>query len=254
MILAVDVGNTNIVVGVINDGIIEKYERIRTEANATTAEYAIKLTDLLNYMKYPLNCFDGAVVSTVVPQLKNSLLPAIKELTSCEPMLITNKTNTGITYKVDDPDTVAGDLIVGAVAAKEYYGAPAIIMDLGTATTITVLDTEGAFCGGAILPGIRLGLGALASGTALLPEISISAPEKAISTNTVDCLRSGAVVGNAALIDGMVDIFEKELGYECNLIATGGLASSVVKYCKHSIICDDDLLLKGLWSIYERNK
>ena len=143
---------------------------------------------------------------------------------------------------------------MGGVAALNCYGAPAIVMDLGTATTITVVDKDGVFRGGAILPGVKLGVRALAAGTSLLPEISITPPQKAISTNTVDCMRSGAVFGTAAILDGMIERMEAELGYPCNLVATGGLASSITPYCRREIVCDDDLLLKGLWVLWQKNK
>ncbi len=169
-------------------------------------------------------------------------------------MVVGPGVRTGMNVRVDDPGTVAGDLIVGGVAAMHYYGAPAIVLDLGTATTATVIDANGCFCGGAIMPGVKLSYGALAAGTSLLPEISITPPKKCIATNTVDCMRSGAVFGTAAMIDGLIDRMEEELGMKCTVVATGGLASSIVSCCRHEIVCDDDLLLKGMWYLYEKNK
>ena len=134
------------------------------------------------------------------------------------------------------------------------YGCPVIVMDLGTANTVTVVDKDGAFRGGAILPGIKLGYAALAAGTSLLPDISITPPPKAVASNTVDCMRSGAVFGTAAILDGLADRMEAELGYPCTLVATGGLASSIIPYCRREIVCDDDLLLKGLWILWEKNR
>ena len=253
MILAFDVGNTNIVMGTIDKGKIESFVRLRTDSEATSAEYAIKIKDLLNYMKADIPQINGAVISTVVPQLAEILSEAVRGITGCDALVVSNRIDTGLDIRIDEPGSVAGDLLVGAVAGKEYYGAPAIIIDLGTATTMSVIDREGAFRGGAILPGVRLGIEALSHGTALLPEISISAPEKAVSTNTADCMRSGAVFGTADMIDGLIDRFEDELGYRCNHVATGGLASAIVSNCRHDIICDDDLLLKGLWTLYEKN-
>ena len=136
----------------------------------------------------------------------------------------------------------------------QYYGTPVIVLDLGTATTCTVVDRGGNFRGGAILPGIKLSYNALAAGTSLLPDISISAPKQCIATNTVDCMRSGAVFGTAAAIDGMADRMEAELGQPCKLIATGGLASSIAPYCRREIICDDQLLLDGLWVLWQKNR
>lgn len=253
MILALDVGNTDIVAGCIENGDILCIERIRTEANATSAEYAIKLTDILSYMGIDTSSFDGAIISSVVPPVTASLKIAVERITGKECMIVGPKTKTGMKVRIDDPSTLGGDLIVGGVAAIEYYGVPAIIIDMGTATSVTVVDSDRAFRGGAFFPGVKLGLSALASGTSLLPDVYVRPPEKCISTNTVDCLQSGAVFGTASMIDGLIDRMEEELGCSCIHIATGGLASSVVDSCRHEIICDNELLLKGLWAIYRKN-
>jgi len=134
------------------------------------------------------------------------------------------------------------------------YGTPTIVIDMGTATTLVVIDDKRCYRGGAIVPGIKLSYSALAAGTSLLPDIFITAPKKCIASNTVDSMRSGAIFGTAATIDGMIDRMEAELGYKCTVVATGGLASSVIPCCTHEIIYDNDLLLKGLWILYEKNK
>ena len=252
MILALDVGNTHIVIGAIEEGEIRSTARIRTEPDATTAEYAIKLRDLLDYMKLDAPGLEGAIISSVVPQLVHALSKAVRDVCGCEPLVVGMDTNTGLEIAIDEQ--VAGDLIVGGVAVKEYYGFPAVIMDLGTATTITTLNRNGQFAGGAILPGVQLGLKALAENTALLPEIAISAPKTCICEKTADCMRSGAVFGTAAMLDGMIERMQAELGGECVLVATGGLARSIVSHCRHEINCDSELLLKGLWKIYSRNR
>lgn len=253
MILAIDAGNTNIVIGAIEDGKILGFDRIRTEANATSAEYAIKLLDLLNFMGFKKDGFDGAIISSTVPGIIRVMSAAVENVTGCEAIIVSHKLNYDMEIAIDEPETVGGDLLVGAIAAKECYGAPAIVIDLGTATTMFVIDKNGAFSGGAIMPGVKTSLNALAKGAALLPEVSLSAPEKYISRNTTDCMRSGSVFGSAAMIDEMIDRFEAELGYSCTLVATGGLSKPIVGNCRHEIICDDNLLLKGLWSIYEKN-
>lgn len=254
MILAIDVGNTNIVIGCIDEGNILNIVRIRTDIEQTEAEYAIKLKQLLDFKGIEPTAFEGAIISSVVPPVTGVLKAAVKLITGCTPIIVGPGMKTGLNVRIDDPGTVAGDLIVGSVAAIEYYGAPVIVLDMGTATTMVVVDNSRSFIGGAILPGVKLGLSALSAGTSLLPDISITAPKKCIATNTVDCMRSGAVFGTAATIDGMADRFEAELGYECQIVATGGLASSVTAFCKHNIICDNDLLLKGLWILYQKNK
>ncbi len=254
MILAIDVGNTNIVLGCIEDGKILNIFRIHTDANQTDAEYAVKLKQLFDLYGVGAADFEGAIYSSVVPPVNRALLGAIKAVTGHECLVVGPGLKTGLNLRVDDPGTVAGDLVLGGVAAIACYGAPAIVMDLGTATTITVIDKDGCFRGGAILPGVKLGMTALASGTSLLPDISITAPKKVIGTNTVDCMRSAAVYGTAATIDGMIERMEEELGYACQHVATGGLAPAIVACCRSDIVCDDDLLLKGLWTLWEKNR
>ena len=254
MILAIDVGNTNIVLGCIDGGKIADVVRIHTDTRETEAEYTVKLKEILSAYGMDLTAVDGAILSSVVPPVTEAIRRAIKQLTGNDCLVVGPGIKTGMNIRVDDPGTVAGDLIVGGVAAMQFYGAPAIVLDLGTATTTTVIDADGSFRGGAIMPGVKLSYAALAAGTSLLPEISITPPQNCISTNTVDCMRSGAVYGTAAMIDGLIDRMEAELGMKCKVVATGVLAFSVVSFCRHEIACDDDLLLKGLWYLYGKNK
>ena len=254
MILAIDVGNTNIVLGSIDEGKIVNVVRIHTDTRETEAEYTIKLKEIFYAYDMKPDGFEGAILSSVVPPVTGPLVGAVRTLTGLECKVVGPGMKTGMNIRIDDPGTVAGDLIVGGVAAIHYYGAPLIVLDLGTATTATVIDADNCFRGGAIMPGVKLSYSALAAGTSLLPEISITPPKKCIATNTVDCMRSGAVFGTAAMIDGLIDRMEAELGTPCNVVATGGLASSIVSCCRHEIVCDDDLLLRGMWYLYEKNK
>ena len=254
MILAIDVGNTNIVLGCIEDGKILNIVRLQTRVGETETEYAIKLRQLLDFYGVDPRGFEGVILSSVVPPVTGPLQKAVQMLTGQECLLVGPGMKTGLNLRIDDPGTLAGDLLVGAVAAMNCYGYPAIVMDLGTATTITVVDKDGCFRGGAILPGVKLGYRALASGTSLLPDISITPPKKSVASNTVDCMRSGAVFGTAATMDGLIDRMEEELGYPCRLVATGGIAQYIIPYCKREIAYDNDLLLKGLWILWEKNK
>lgn len=254
MILAIDVGNTNIVLGCIEQGEIRSIVRIQTRVGETEAEYAIKLRQLLDFYEIDPLGFEGAILSSVVPPVTGALTQAVKKVTGLECMVVGPGMKTGMNVRIDDPGTLAGDIVVGSVAAMNAYGYPCIVLDLGTATTAVVIDRDGCYRGGAILPGVKLGYAALASGTSLLPDISITAPKKVIATNTVDSMRSGAVFGTAATIDGLIDRMEEELGYPCKVVATGGLASSITPYCKREIVCDDDLLLKGLWALWQKNR
>ena len=254
MILAVDVGNTHTVLGCIENGKILNIFRIRTDLKQTDVEYAIKFREILDIAGINAAEIDGAILSSVVPPLNTALSEAIRIIAGTECMVVGPGMKTGMNVSIDDPGTLAADLAVGSVAAMHYYGTPCIIIDMGTATTVVTVDSKNRFLGGAIIPGVNLSFSALSSGTSLLPQISITPPPRTIGSNTVDCMRSGAVFGTATMLDGMIDRFEDELGTKCTVVATGGLASSVVKYCKHEIICDDDLLLKGLWYLYNKNK
>ncbi len=254
MILAIDVGNSNIVLGCIRDGEIVNISRIQTLPRSTEIEYAIRLRSVLEYHGVQPSDLEGAILSSVVPPVTVALSAAVESVLGCSCMVVGPGMKTGLNVQIDDPGTLGADLVVGSVAAMACYGKPAIVVDLGTASTVMVIDRDGIYRGGAILPGVKLSFDALASGTSLLPVISITPPPKTIATNTVDAMRSGAVFATAAAIDGMIDRMEAELGYPCQLIATGGLARAIVPYCRREIICDDDLLLKGLWVLYTKNR
>ena len=254
MILAIDVGNTNSVLGCVEDGKVINTVRIQTRPGETTAEHVVKLKQLLDVYGIDPRGFDGAILSSVVPPVTNAFTGAVKLITGLDCLTVGPGLKTGMNVRIDDPGTLGPDLVVGGVAAMHYYGKPVIVADLGTATTITLIDADGSFRGGAILPGVKLSYRALASGTSLLPDISITPPKKVIATNTVDCMRSGAVFGSAAILDGMIDRMEAELGEACRLVATGGLAKHIVPFCRREIIVDDDLLLKGLWVLWEKNR
>ena len=254
MILAIDVGNSHVVLGSIEDGKILNVIRIKTDPKDTWAEYAIKIDQLFDIFGFDMGMLDGAIIASVVPPVTAALSEAVKIITGKDCLIVGPGIKTGLNLRIDDPSTVGADLVVGGVAAIADYGAPCIVLDLGTATTITVIDKNRSFIGGAIVPGVDLSFSALSAGTSLLPDISITAPEKVISTNTVDCMRSGAVFGTASMIDGMIDRMESELGEPCTVVATGGLACRIVPWCRHEIVLDDDLLLKGLWTLWEKNR
>ena len=253
MILAIDVGNTNIVIGTIENGEIDNIARIHTDLRETGTEYAIKLRQIADFHGFDLSALDGTIISSVVPPVTESLKLAVERTVGKKPLIVGPGMKTGMNVRIDDPSTVAADLIVSSVAAMTYYGAPVIVVDMGTATTIVVIDKEGCYKGGAIVPGLKLSYASLASGTSLLPDISILPPKKVVATNTVDCMRSGAVYGTASLLDGMIERMEEELGYSCTVVATGGLAQSIVGHCRHNVIYDGDLILKGLWTLYQKN-
>lgn len=254
MILAIDVGNSNIVFGCVDAEKITHVMRLHTDPAATDTEYAIRLKE--SFLLHDIHCadFEAVVISSVVPVVTHSLVSAARMLTGKEAMVIAPGIKTGMNILIDDPGSLAADLLVGSVAAMCCYGTPSIVIDMGTATTMFAVDEKRAFRGGAIMPGVRLSLNALTAGTSLLPSISIGAPKKCIATNTVDCMRSGAIYANAAMIDGMLDRMLQELGGKATLVATGGIAREIIPHCRHEIIVDEDLLLKGLWILYQKNR
>jgi type III pantothenate kinase len=254
MILAIDVGNTDITFGTIEDGVIGTVARIHTERAYTPAEYGIKIKSLLDYYGVDPQGFEGAILSSVVPPVTNTLCLAVNRLTGLDCMIVGPGIRTGMNVRIDDPATLAADLAVGSVAAIAHYGTPAIVLEFGTATSMVVVDAKNSYRGGVIMPGVRLGLQALSSGTSLLPDISLTAPAKVIGSNTADAMRSGAVYATASMIDGMIDRMEAELGCKCIVVATGQNAQEILVHCRREILYDENLLLKGLWVLYRKNR
>ncbi|MCR5207456.1 MAG: type III pantothenate kinase [Eubacterium sp.] len=251
MLLAIDVGNTNIVLGVYDEELVST-GRLSTNINETDEEYAMKIHSFLSLHK-ALN-IDGAIISSVVPALIGTLKKAVKFVTGISPLVVGPGIKTGLPIKIDDPAQLGADLAVGAVAAKAKYPCPVIIFDLGTATTGSVVNGKGEFIGGIITAGVNTSINALSTKTALLPQIDISAPKKVIGTNSIDSMRSGAVIGTAAMLDGFVERFEEELGEKASVVVTGGLGREIARACKHSMVYDKDLLIDGLKIIYDKNK
>lgn len=254
MILAIDIGNTNIVLGGFMDNELKFVARIATNASKTKDEYATKIKSILALNEIDKAEVKGAVISSVVPPLTSVMRDAVRMVYSVESVLVGPGMKTGINIHCDDPSTVGADLICACVAANSIYGNPSLVIDMGTATKMMLIDKTGTFVGVSIIPGVNIALKALASGTAQLPQISLEAPPSVIGKNTADCMRSGAVFGNASMIDGMIDRFCDETNCDLKLIATGGLAKTIIKHCKHEIILDDDLVLKGLLILYNKNK
>lgn len=253
MILTIDVGNTNVVLGCVEDGVVVSRSRLATNTSDLPNDYAMKMRQSFAFDSIDYHEFEGAILSSVVPQVNRAIRSAVRKLTGLECIIVGAGIKTGVNVKIDDPGTLAGDLITGTVGALSMYKPPIIIVDMGTATTIVAVDMDGAYIGGAIIPGVNLSFEALSQGTSLLPNISIEAPRKCIATNTVDSMKSGAVFGTAAMIDGMIERMEAELGQPATVIATGGLSGGIIPYCKHEIKHEPDLLLKGLAILYQKN-
>ena len=224
-----------------------------TDRIKTSDQYCAELKTMLELFGVAPGNVEGTIISSVVPLVQQVLERAVARLTGKPCLTVGPGLKTGLNIRIDNPAQAGSDLIVGAVAAIEAYGAPLCVIDLGTATTISVIDQKGAFVGGTIAPGVMLSLNALSSGTAQLPAISLEKPRCAIGTNTVDSMRSGLLLGSAAMLDGMVERIEEELGYPVKVVATGGLAKFIAPLCKREMIIDDNLLLKGLVILYNRN-
>lgn len=254
MILTVDIGNSNIVLGGVTDETIEFEARLRTDATKTSDEYCIDLSMILDVYHVSSEDIEGAIIASVVPQVLNSMQTAIKKLTGKSSLVVGPGLKTGLNIKIENPSQTGADLVVGNVAALREHKPPLIVIDMGTATTMTVLDETGALIGGCICPGVKISLDALTDRTALLPGLQLDQPKKAIGRNTIDCMRSGIMMGNACMLDGMVERMEAELGQKCTVVATGGIAKFIVPLCKTPMIYDKDLIVKGLAALYRDNK
>lgn len=254
MILTVDIGNSNIVLGAVEGEKILFEARLRTDATKTSDEYCIDLKMILEVYDVQPADVEGAIIASVVPQVLNSLQTALKKLTGKTALVVGPGLKTGLNIKVENPSQTGADLVVGCVAALREHKAPLIVIDMGTATTIVVLDKDGAFIGGSISPGVKISMDALTDRTALLPGLQLDQPKKAIGRNTIDCMRSGIMLGNACMIDGMIERMEEELGYKTTVVATGGIAKFVLPMCKREMIYDKDLLVKGLAILYRENR
>ena len=254
MILTVDVGNSNIVLGAVDGSEIRFEARLRTDATKTSDEYCIDLKMLLDLYGVQPSDIEGSIIASVVPQVLNSMQTAIKKLTGKSALVVGPGLKTGLNIKIENPSQTGADLVVGCVAALREHKAPMIIVDMGTATTMIVLDKDSAMIGGCIMPGVKISMDALTDRTALLPGLQLDQPKKAIGRNTIDCMRSGIMMGAACMIDGMIERMEAELGYETTVVATGGIAKFVLPMCKKKIIYDKDLLVKGLATLYRENK
>ena len=255
MILALDVGNTNTVVGGFAGERLCFCFRMQSDRNKTADEYVLLLRGLLAEQGVDLSAVEGGIISSVVPELRYVLGKVMERLTGKAFLVVSNRMDLGdMEIKMDIPSQVGADLLVDAAAALSLYKPPLVIFDMGTATTMSVLDAQGNYIGEVIVPGLRLSMDALSSRAAQLPFINLDEPpERLIGKNTVDCMKAGAIYSNAAMLDGLVDRVEEELGEPVTVVATGGLMGVVLPFCKHTVHYDENLLLIGLLKLYQRN-
>lgn len=256
MVLALDIGNTNICIGGLQGDRCQQVAfmaRMVTRPRCTADEYTAELKFLLARLGFDRTACEGVIVCSVVPVLVRPLCEAAQRLTGHEPLVVRHTMRTGLTFAVDAPERVGCDRIADAAAAAALYPLPCMTVDLGTATTYNVIDREGRFLGGFIVPGVMTSLRAISSGTAQLPPIAPQAPEQLIGRNTEQCLNNGAIFGTAAMLDGLAERVQAELGEPLTVVATGGLAPSILPCCRIQAHYDADLLLKGLGLLYTAN-
>ncbi|MBR5485954.1 MAG: type III pantothenate kinase [Oscillospiraceae bacterium] len=254
MILAIDIGNTNITFGCLSEkGRISHIGRVRTDRRASVDEYAASLKNILELNGAQLSQVRGSIITSVVPQLTATLAKAAEKISDTVPIIVSPGIKTGLNLLVDNPAQVGSDRVVDAVAAYHYYKGPVAVIDMGTATTVSVVDKNGSFLGGLIMPGVRSSLEALSGNAAQLPHVSVENCKRFIGKNTVESMQSGILNGHAAMVDGLAARLRREMGEELKIIATGGFSRLVLTQTKEDIIHDENLILKGLYLLYCKN-
>ena len=253
MILTIEIGNSTITLGGVEGDEVRFQCRINTDRVKTSDTYCIDLKTLFEIYGIGLETIEGVIIASVVPQVLNSVRTAIRKLLGKEPLVVGPGLKTGLDIRVENPGQTGAGLVAADVAALSEHQPPLIIIDMGTATTMTVLDPDGAHLGGCVCPGVKIGLAALTSKTSLQPGIQLESPREALGRNTADAMRSGIMYGTAAMLDGMIDRFQSETGWEFTILATGGLAKHIVPLCRHEILYDRHLIIKGLVKLYREN-
>ncbi len=255
MLMTIDVGNTNTVIGVFDDNETLVFNmRISTNPSRMADEYTVIFTEFLYLNRIDTKSITSAIVSSVVPPVTEQLRTSVRRMFGIDCFVVGPGIKTGLNIRIDDPATLGADMCCAGVALKAYYSLPGIVIDLGTASKVLAVNEKGDFLGGVISVGVEMAFKALSSGTAALPLISGGTVEHAIGTNTADSMRSGVIIGMASMIDGFIARFTEEMGSVRSVIATGGYSPLVIPYCSSSIVFDADLLLKGMLAIYKKNK
>ena len=254
MLLALDLGNTNLTIGLFNKDKLDATWRLSSDHQRTKDEYGLQISALLVNKNLTPDDLSGIILSSVVPPITNWIVQACKSYLNISPMIVSPELKLNIEVLYDDPGAVGADRIADAVAAEEFFGSPACVIDFGTATTFNAIAAGGKYLGGAILPGISTAADSLVSRTAKLPAVELNAPPSVIGRNTRHAMQAGLIFGYVALVEGMVRRFREELGEKMNVIATGG---HVEKISSHTQLIDHVepwLTLKGLKIIWELNK
>ena len=254
VVLTIDIGNTNMNVGLFDDETLTMSARFSTERRKTDDQFAMDFCNLFSMYHIAPTDIAGGIISSVVPEITAPVQRAIEKLICNKVLVLGPGVKTGLNILIDNPAQLGADLAAGAVGAVAQYPLPAFVVDLGTATKIYAVDKYKGFRGCMIAPGIAISLEALTDRSSLLPTINLEPPKKACGTNSVESMQSGIILGTAAMIDGLLDRFTDELGTPASVIATGGLSSFISPVCKHKLQLDPNLILTGLRTIYEKNQ
>ncbi|MGL4973580.1 MAG: type III pantothenate kinase [Culicoidibacterales bacterium] len=254
MLLAFDIGNTNTVVGVFEGDQMIANWRLSTDRKRTSDEYGAKIHSLFLFKQLDFASISDVIISCVVPDALQNILWFVEKYLNCQPMIVGQGLKTGINMKIDNPKSSGADLVVTATGAYHKYHETLVIVDMGTATTVTVVTQNGEYLGGAIAPGINVAMNALSGNAAQLPRIELNAPPKAIGTNTIHAMQSGLVYGYAGLIDRIVSEILAEVPNPKRVVATGGQARLIAEHARTIDFIDENLLLDGLLAIYQMNR
>lgn len=256
MLLAIDVGNTNLTIGLFDNEKLTFLARLATDAKRTAEQYAVEISQTAELEKKSMKDVNGAIISSVVPELTSEIKRAVFILTGIIPKVLGPGLKNGLNIKIDNPSQLGADLVAGAVAAVNMYPMPCLVMDLGTATKISVLDKNGVYRGCTISAGVGISLNALARSASQLPTVELDVEKcHAYGTNTITSMQAGIILGTASMLDGLCDRIEDALGEEIKtVVATGGLSHGITKHCRRSLICEPNLILEGLRIIYNKNK
>lgn len=255
MVLTLDIGNTNITAGLYGADKPTFVTRLSTDRSKMPDQYAAELSAVFALRVSGDIPFDGVIISSVVPELTGIIKEAAEFITKRDALILGPGVKTGLNIKIDNPAQLGADLAAGAVGAIHKYALPCLVLDMGTATKISVIDSAAVYRGCTISSGVKLSLSALSMGASQLPSIPLEAPPCAIGTNTVASMQSGTVLGAASMVDGLFKRLENALGEEVRTrVATGGIAENIIKYCDSDIIYDENLVLDGLKVIYDKNQ
>ncbi|MDF9867395.1 type III pantothenate kinase [Bacilli bacterium PM5-3] len=253
MLLAIDIGNSNIVFGVYSENKLLGTFRLETDLARTEDEFSTLIISCLDNFGINYKKITGIIISSVILSVNPIFEKLAKKYFNTKAVFVGTNLKSGVAIKIEQPKTLAPDILVGIVGAKQKYGQNCLVIDLGTATTMTILNNNNEYIGGIVYPGLKISANALASNAALLPAIDLEIPNHVICKETIQAMQAGLMYGYASMLDGMIERLEKEYGSELKIILTGGLSSSIAKILKREVILDEDLLLDGMNYLYNKN-